>query len=313
MIKIRLRKNLLYLLVYYIASFIKSNFIQIFINDSFRFNPMYINLFINPIENIIGGLIVFLYQKYSTRNKGKAQYFGIKLIHNKKYIARDGKFKQILLIFFAAFFNYYSYIIGSLFKDMLDLQAMEQRLSSIQIFSSTFIFIYAFRFKIKKHHKISLIIIGIFFCLLISTDMIFIKQYSYDETYPHFIDIHDIHDVEPSIFIRTLMSRYFLVLYYYIGFSFNNCIEKYLVDTDNMNPFIILILEGVFELIMALFVPIWKNPFDDFNNQTIKNNLALFIILFIIFMIFEIIVCVYRIYCNVIYSPMARSLSKYSL
>ena len=310
MIKIRLRKNLLYLLVYYIASFIKSNFIQIFINDKFRFNPMYINLFINPIENIIGGLIVFLYQRYSTRNKGKAQYFGIKLIHNKKYIARDGKFKQILLIFFAAFFNYYSYIIGSLFKDMFDLQAMEQRLSSIQIFSSTFIFIYAFRFKIKKHHKISLIIIGIFFCLLISTDMIFIKQYSYDETYLHIIGDKL---VEPSEYIRTLMSRYFLVLYYYIGFSFNNCIEKYLVDTDNMNPFIILILEGVFELIMALLILIKINPFVAFAKSFRRRRKGLFLFLFILYILLQIIENIYRIYCNVIYSPMARSLIDYLL
>jgi hypothetical protein len=80
-----------------------------------------------------------------------------------------------------------------------------------------------------------------------------------------------------------------------------------------MNPFIILMLEGVFELIMALFIPIFKNPFQDFNKKSIKDNLALFIFLFITFIIFQIVVCVYRIYCNVIYSPMARSLIDYLL
>ena len=173
MIKIRLRKNLLYLLVYYIAAFINNNIIGLLIYFIFNFDPIYINIFFHPIENIIGGLIVFLYQKYSTKRKETIKYFGIKLIHKKKYIARDGKFKQILLIFFAAFFNYYTYIAG-LVTDMRKFPVIELILSVIQIIASSLIFIYAFGFKIKKHQKFSLIIIGIFFGLLISIDMIYI-------------------------------------------------------------------------------------------------------------------------------------------
>ena len=42
------------------------------------------------------------------------------------------------------------------------------------------------------------------------------------------------------------MLQYFMSLFFYMGYSFNNCIEKYLVDYNYMNPFIILMLEGVF-------------------------------------------------------------------
>ena len=171
---------------------------------------------------------------------------------------------------------------------------MDFRLSSIQIISSSLICIYAFDFKIKNHHKVSLIVISAFLCLSIFVDVICIVYGNYRN-------------------INHPLFQYFLTLYYFIGYSFNNCIEKYLVDYNYMNPFIILMLEGVFELIMALFIPIFKNPFQDFNKKSIKDNLALFIFLFITFIIFQIVVCVYRIYCNVIYSPMARSLIDYLL
>ena len=62
-----------------------------------EFTHLDIGRFSYPIDNIIGGLIVFLYQKYSTRKKEKPKYFGINLICNKNYVAKDGKLKRILL------------------------------------------------------------------------------------------------------------------------------------------------------------------------------------------------------------------------
>ena len=88
------------------------------------------------------------------------------IIHNKKNISKDGKFKKILLIFFASFFNYYGFIIRKFYKAKYISVFMECRLSSIQIIISTLIFFYSFGFKMKKHHKASLIIISISFFLL---------------------------------------------------------------------------------------------------------------------------------------------------
>ena len=78
-----------------------------------------------------------------------------------------------------------------------------------------------------------------------------------------------------------------------------------------MNPFLILMIEGAFQLILSIFVPIWKNTFEGFKDEKIKNNKTLFIILFILYVLLQIVVNIYRIYCNVIYSPMARSLIDY--
>ena len=75
-----------------------------------------------------------------------------------------------------------------------------------------------------------------------------------------------------------------------------------------MNQFLILMIEGAFQLILSIFVPIWINPFEGFKDEKIKNKKTLFIILFILYILLQIVVNIYRIYCNVIYSPMARSL-----
>ena len=108
---------------------------------------------------------------------------------------------------------------------------MDLRLSSIQIIVSTFIFCYAFGFKIKIKHKVSLIVMSIFFGLLISTDMIFIIYYKYK-------------------LIRVPIFQYFITLFFYIGYSFSDCIEKYLIDYNYINPFLKIMIEGIFQLLI---------------------------------------------------------------
>ena len=290
MIKIKLRRNLIYLLIYFICAFLDYSVLGLVIPRVTGFNTLYICIYLYPIENIIGGLVVFLYQKYSIRKKEKTQYFGIKFNKNKG--ARDGKFKKILLVFFAAYFNFYRFIFYAFNRNIYINATMDLKLTTIQIIISTIIYIYAFEFKFKKHHKISLIIISIFLFLSMSTDIIYIIYYKFR-------------------LIKVPVLQYFIALFFYIGYSFNNCIEKYLVDYNYMNPFIILMLEGVFEFIMASISFIIMDPFSPFANIT--GSLGLFIFLFILYTLLQVIVNIYRIYCNVIYSPMARSLVDYLL
>ena len=63
MIKIRCRKNLLYLFIYYISAFIDVTIIGNLIFYKYKFDPLYACLYLYLLENIIGGLIVFIYQK----------------------------------------------------------------------------------------------------------------------------------------------------------------------------------------------------------------------------------------------------------
>ena len=179
MIKIKLRRNLIYLLIYFICAFLDYSVLGLVIPRVTGFNTLYICIYLYPIENIIGGLVVFLYQKYSIRKKEKTQYFGIKFNNNKNKGASDGKFKIILLVFFAAYFNFYRFIFYAFVKNTYINFTMDLKLTTIQIIISTIICIYAFEFKFKKHHKISLIIISIFLFLSMSTDIIYIIYYKF--------------------------------------------------------------------------------------------------------------------------------------
>ena len=107
-----------------------------------------------------------------------------------------------------------------------------------------------------------------------------------------------------------------------MGYSFSDCIEKYLVDYNYMNPFLILMIEGIFQLVMALLSTIKIAPFKPFEeikepkNKALNNKpspISLRISLCILYILLQVIVNIYRIYCNVIYSPMARSLIDYLL
>jgi hypothetical protein len=83
-----------------------------------------------------------------------------------------------------------------------------------------------------------------------------------------------------------------------------------------MNPFVILMIGGIFELIFALFLTIRNNPFIELKNKwklLSSGNQILVIFLLIFRFIFEIIVNVYKIYCNVVYTPMLRSLIHFFL
>ena len=78
MIKIRCRKNLLYLFIYYISSFIDISVIGNIILYKFEFNPLYACIYLHPLESIVGGLIVFLYQKNSMKKRKKSNILELK-------------------------------------------------------------------------------------------------------------------------------------------------------------------------------------------------------------------------------------------
>ena len=75
MIKFKLRKNLLYLFIYYISAFIDYTILGTIIYKQFDFNPIYVCIYIYPLENIIGGLIVYIYQKNSVRKNEEIEFF----------------------------------------------------------------------------------------------------------------------------------------------------------------------------------------------------------------------------------------------
>ena len=220
MIKLKLRKNLLYLFLYYVPVFINLAL------EIFGEIPPIITIFLNIFGTILGGLVIYLYQYHLIKRNKQSKYFGINLIYNeKKTKAKDGIIKIGLLLIFASYFYSFNFIIRSEFDYYIRLSpTIYFRLSSIQTISASLICTYALGFEMKKHHKLALINISIFLVLTFIIETIYSPA---------------------NIYI------FLLILYYYICETFSNCIEKYLADINYINPFLILMLEGIIEFIMA--------------------------------------------------------------
>jgi len=297
MIKFKFRKNLIYLLIFLLSYFIR-NSLNIVFELKYNASLTLIKVFLMTLAETFGGLFIYIYQYRSMKKKEEVNYLGNDFINQKRKIVGDGNTKIIFLIFVAAFLDIFESILRH-YSGKYDSKnyspSIEERISSIQTITSALICTYALRFKIQKHHKASLIIISIclFFTFLLDI-------------------IYKIHVLS----IGSLLLAYFIVCYYMTGFSFANCIEKYLADVNFMNPFKILACEGAFEVVMAILFSIGKKPFDEliklYDNEDItKGDKILLSFLILLYFILSIVVNAYKIYCNVKYSPMARSLAHF--
>ena len=299
MLKVRLRKNLLYLLVYYISWYLRKTII-IIIQLLYNLTPNYILFYLMNLGQIIGGLSLYIYQHGFSKQTNQTEYFKLELIYNAKeeIKAADRLYKIILLIFFASYFDFMKYILCDIYIPSIDPSispTIDVRIGCIMTIFSSSICTNALRFKIGIHHKVSLIIMSL--CVLLNL----ILEIVYE---PGYIPI--------GIF---LFAR-FLVCFYCMGISFMDCIEKYLADANFINPFKIVMMEGICELIMSSIISIGKDPFKDIIILYEENSSGKFIgLIFLLFLyfLFSGFINVYKIYCNIIYSPMTRSFIDYLL
>ena len=199
MIKIKLRKNLLYLFVYYIAWFY-----YLIFRKNFSC-PIYFELLPTNAGKILGGLIVYLYQYHYIKRKKGDKIFGINIIHNLNWAKpKDSKIKIAILIIFASFFYLLRFFIDCQFAIyMSHSPSINFRLSSLQTISASLICTYALGFEMKKHHKLSLIIISIFLVLTFILEIIYKS-----------VDIN----------IDKFVYYNLLIFYYYICEAFSNII-----------------------------------------------------------------------------------------
>ena len=164
----------------------------------------------------------------------------------------------------------------------------------IIIFSSLFSH-FLLKFNIYKHQKLSLIII--FFCLII----ILFSDYYFSIG----------KDQDSKEYIKGLLITILGQLF----FSFQDNIEKYLLEYDYINNFQLTMLEGCFGLILTLIFFLFESPSEDINHSydEYTDNHNLFIILIIIFLLLYFFLSgfknIYRILTNKYFSPTTKSLA----
>ena len=307
MIKFAIRRNFIYILLYIILSFLR-NLLIIFMDIIFNFNNSYIYIQIMFLGELFGGTITYFYQKkYNTVKKDgtKDQYFmSIKLIKTEVtdddyFSPLDSKIKIIFLILLLSLFDTVEFILVNIYLPrFINLSpSLYARLYGIATISAFVFYIYALKLPVFRHHKFSLFIISICLLIIIATEFYFQK-------FDIFLSYEQLGIAITFIAISQILC------------SCMDSIEKYLLEYDYMNPFIVLMYEGFFGFFISFIVFIDCNYFHDialiYKNYS-SGKFVLFIFLLIIYMILSAGKKLYRIFVTKIYNPMVKTLQDYLL
>ena len=231
MIKIAIRRNLIYIMylfIYYYLRRVEKTIIEHF----YPFNDSLIFALLMHLGEFFGGLSVLIYQtaflNERKNNKVERTRSFIKIIQHKKQMNKaDRTPKIILLMFLGAFFDFIEYVILSFFIPRIAKMSptADIRLTGIITISSSLIFTFALKLKIGRHQFYSLIIIGI--CLILINIIEFIYQRKVES-------------------FEKLLMAYILTYMSFIFTTFTDAVEKYLNEFNFLNPMLILTAEASF-------------------------------------------------------------------
>ena len=298
-IHISIRRNLLYiinLMIYYYLRKIDS----IILTEKFKFKDSLIYGVLMLLGEFFGSLTIFIYQFVFLKkeNKKKVYYLGIELINDEAEMnKKDKSSKIIILIFFAAFFNFMQFIIASFYIPKFNIVSTTAtyRFGGIIIIIGALLCYFNLRIKILKHQFYSLIIIIICSILMIILEFIFKIN---------------------GALIKDFSLAYFFVICNLIFVAFTDIIEKYLLEFDFMDPFLTLLIESIFGFIFIAIFSFGNNPFEDVIRLFVENDVGNFIfliILLVLYFVFSAGTNVYKILVNGLYSPMVKTLAVYIL
>ena len=299
MIKFGRRHNLIYAMMFVIFNFLrKIDFI--IMKNYIDFQGSLLLTSVMFIADFISGLIIYIYNLKYLREKKTSKFMGIELITApSNIIAPDSNIKMILLLFMASYVDFTEYVLSSYYipKSYTDVsKSLEWRLKSIIICTSAFFSYFFLKFEIFKHQIITIIITLISLLSVIITEIIvYTKEGEYESKY--------------------ILKVLFLMLVDHIFNSSLDVIEKYLLEYDYMNPYQMLMFEGIFGIILSLLFSILHDPFNEFrdisNESTSKFNWLIVCIIF--YFLLSGGRNVYRVATNKLYSPTHKALLDYIL
>jgi drug/metabolite transporter (DMT)-like permease len=246
--------------------------------------------FISPllifISQIFAGFIpLYLNNKNKKISQKYSKYLGIKFIQKRSTIIQpDKQIKIYTLIIFGSFFNY----VGVITRGNIDDSHFENKIRGIQIIFSALLCYFTIRIKIYKHQIFSLIFIIIIILIILVIDIFLNKEKS------------------------ELPKLYGLGIFSCFSRAFLDTIEKYLFEFDYLNPYKVLMIEG---LIGCLFLPIlffMDKTYEDFKEFSEKKvyQLIILIICLLIYSGLSLFKNIFRVLTIKFYSPMTRALAE---
>ena len=277
MIKMGARHNLIYpgMLILFVGL---RRIVEILIENEFKsVGSLSLNILIS-ISKFIAGLI-------SMRN------LAFIFMSNLEISSFDRIPKIIVLIFFASYFD----IIGTFVRKYFNMKdkenkSLDERLKGFQIISSALLCYFTIKTKMYKQNLFSLVIISICLIIIIIIEMFYSSKGILSNT-------KDILLILFSSFMRANLDT----------------IEKYLFEINYMNPFKVMMFEGLINIIFISVIIIFDesafNEIKQIYEQFEKLNIY-FIILLFIYLILSGLKNIYRVATIKFYSPMTRALAE---
>ena len=303
MIELARRGNMKYFIYLFFFHYVRT-IESILISKILNFNNIFVFTVLMYLGELFGGLAVIIYQNcLLNKNKGKQKNILLKIITDRqmKYRKekRDKLYIIIILIFFASFFDFTEFYIFYKLPEISVLSpSCDQRLCVIITITSALLCTYGLKFKMGKHHIFSLIGMSICSLIVFVLELIFKSQ-----------------NTEFGYFIFSL----FLVIFSLSFVSFIDVIERYLIEFDFVNQYKILSSEGFIGITMSLILSNVQNKgrptfiliktFKELDSG--KSILIIFFL--ILYFILSAGINIYKIICNVVYTPMSKSLPAYFL
>jgi len=298
MIELARRGNMKYFIYLFFFHYVRT-IESILISKILNFNNIFVFTVLMYLGELFGGLAVIIYQNcLLNKNKEKQKNILLKIITDRQMEyrkeKRDKLYIIIILIFFASFFDFTEFYIFYKLPEISVLSpSCDQRLCVIITITSALLCTYGLKFKMGKHHIFSLIGMSICSLIVFVLELIFKSQ-----------------NTEFGYFIFSLI----LVIFSLSFVSFIDVIERYLIEFDFVNQYKILSSEGFIGITMSLILSNVQNKgrptfvliktFKELDSG--KSILMIFFL--ILYFILSAGINIYKIICNVVYTPMSKSL-----
>ena len=300
MIKIALRRNLIYP-IYLIFWAFSRKIVSILISKLFNFSGSVIYTFLMFLGELIGGFVTFMYQynfiKQKDIPKEMLKKFRFSLIEGQEIELKklDGKVQIFFLVFMTAFFDFFEFILSTYYIDKIHRisGSLQVRLGGVLIISSSLLYRFLLNIPMFKHQKFAFTLLAL--CLII----LIISEYFFQE----FDGIITTKDLSLAIIFSVIS---------YISLTFDDIIEKYLIEFDFLNPFIILFRQGIIGIIFTIICALIENPFKGLKDVYDNNSggmFILFLFLLLLYSIFGALKNIYRMPTIMLFTPMNKNLA----
>ena len=298
MLKFAIRRNLIYPMQYLlwtvlrdVESYLIGYFLDL--NNLFIYTPLMF------LGELLAGLIFYLYQKqFFSKNKIKkfSHFFTPEFIKSKQDLAKDGKITIIFIIFSIGLYDFIQFFLSFPISKFITISgSLEQRLRGTFTITTALFYYYILRLPIFKHQLFSLVIIGICVLIVIITEFIF-QEFNIFLSYGQFI----------IVLVFIFLMQFFC--------SLEQSIEKYLFEYNQLNPFLVLMIEGIFGFIFCFIYSFFQNPFDDiiqFKNSKSTSEFSVLILGLILYVVLSGGKNIFRVVTTKIYSPMTTTFIEY--